>query len=104
MQPLAQAKPARSQAQGALSGDVHGIRTKVRNGVCDLRAGEYGEADFRIAGTGDGAKPDRGDQANLMTEAAQALGGVRQRTHNAVGLRPPRISDEEDLHSAGIIA
>jgi hypothetical protein len=29
---------------------------------------------------------------------------VRQRSHNAVGLGPPRVGDDEDLHAPGIIA
>jgi len=61
-------------------------------------AGQQREPDFRVGGTGNTAKILRGEQADLMSEAAQPLGGLRERAHHTVGLWKPGIGYDHDSH------
>ena len=90
----------RGQAERPLRGDVHCLGLELLEVVRKAAHRPQRHADLRVAGTGEGAKIARLGEPDLVPEASQPGGGLRQSVHDAVGLGKPGVGHDHDPHAA----
>jgi len=90
----------RAHAQRAFGGDMQGLGRERQNVAGDFFVRKKRQANFRIGRAGDAAKILRRHHSDLVAEAAQPRGGLRQGADHTVGLRKPGIGDDHDSHDA----
>ena len=99
-EPVAQAPAARRHAERSFSGDVNAIGSELAQQVRQPTVRQPRQPDFRIRRTRKGAELVRLDDRDFMAAGAQRLRRRAQRLHDAIGLRPPGVRNDRNLHAA----
>ena len=96
---MRQAPVARAPADRTLGGDMHDVWRKITERAACPKARHHRQADFAVAGQGQGAELLRGDQFNLVPAFDQLGHRGRKRADHAVDLGMPGVSTNGDSHA-----
>jgi len=97
-QPAPQAVAPRREAERPFGRDVQRLRGERFDALFQAFPRQQRQADLRISRARDAAKVPGRQHPDLVAEAAEPFGGLRQGAHDAVGLRKPGVGNDHDSH------
>jgi hypothetical protein len=90
---------ASGEAERPLRRNVHGLRAECIESLRHLSHRRDRNADFRVTGARKSAKGARLHEPDHVSEAPEAGRGMRERVHDAIGLRVPGVAHDHDSHA-----